>query len=121
MAHFKQGTGKRLSMFSSYFKIAWRNLFRNKLHTSINLGGLIIGFTIGLIILLVVYAELSFDHFHQNGERIYEAYQVFDKPEGSYIENQFGLSAGPAYKKDAGAIAGLTRITDGGNHIKVNG
>jgi putative ABC transport system permease protein len=109
------------SMFSNYFKIAWRNLFRNKLHTSINLGGLIIGFTIGIIILLVVYAQLSFDHFHQKGERIYQAYQVFDKPEGSFIENQFGLSAGPAYKKEAGAIAGLTRITDGGNHIKVNG
>ena len=121
MAQFKQRTGKGIFMFSNYFKIAWRNLFRNKLHTSINLGGLIIGFTIGIIILLVVYAMLSFDNFHQKGERIYQAYQVFDKPDGSYIENQFGLSAGPAYKKEAGAIAGLTRITDGGNHIKVNG
>jgi putative ABC transport system permease protein len=108
-------------MFSNYFKIAWRNLFRNKLHTSINLGGLIIGFTIGIVILLTVYSQFSYDQFHLKGDRVYQAYQVFNKPDGSYVENQFGLSAGPVYKKEAGAIAGMTRITDAGNHIEVNG
>ena len=50
-------------MLHNYFKIAWRNLSRNKLHTSINMGGLIIGFTIGIAILLVVYAQYQFRQF----------------------------------------------------------
>jgi flagellar biosynthesis protein FliR len=35
-------------MFNTSFKIAWRHLLKNKLHTAINIGGLMIGFTIGL-------------------------------------------------------------------------
>ena len=105
-------------MFKNYFKVAWRNLYRNKLHTSINLGGLVIGFTIGIIILLVVYAQFTYDHFHDNRERIYEAYQVINKMDGQDITNQFGFAPVPVYKKEAPAIERATRITDGGNHVE---
>jgi hypothetical protein len=91
-------------MFKNYFRVAWRNLYRNKLHTAINLGGLIIGFTIGIIILLVVYAQFTFDNFHRNRERIYEAYQVINKTDGQEITNQFGFAPAPVYKKESPAI-----------------
>ena len=108
-------------MFKNYFNVAWRNLYRNKLHTSINLGGLIIGFTIGIIILLVVYAQFTFDHFHDNRKKIYEAYQVINKTDGQEITNQFGFAPAPIYKKEAPAIERATRITDGGNHVEYKG
>ena len=104
-------------MLQNYFKIAWRNLFRNKLHTIINMGGLIIGFTIGLAILLVVYGQFSFDHFHENGKKLYQAYQVFNNVGGEEINNEFGLPAAPAYKAGAPAIDKVSRFMDGGNHI----
>src|ERR1700733_11014454 len=108
-------------MFRNYFSVAWRNLYRNKLHTAINLGGLMIGFTIGIIILLVVYAQFTFDHFHENRKRIYEAYRVINKTDGEEITNQFGYAPAPIYKKEAPAIERATRITDGGNHVEYKG
>ena len=108
-------------MFKSYFKIAYRNLFRNKLHTSINIGGLIIGFTIGIAILLVVYDQFSYDNYHANGKNLYQAYQVFNNPEGETVTNSFGYAAAPIYRAEAPAIERITRIVDGGNHIEYNG
>ena len=69
-------------MLKNYIKIAFRILFKNKLHSSINIGGLIIGFTIGIAILLVVYDQFSYDHFNTNRKKIYQAYQVFNNPDG---------------------------------------
>lgn len=108
-------------MLINYFKLAWRNLFRNKLHTSINIGGLLIGFTIGLSILLVVYGQYSYDGFHANGERIYQAYQDFSKTGDGGIVNTFALAPSINYKAEAPAIEKATRFMDGGNHIKYNG
>src|SRR5579872_3139367 len=81
MASFWPLIGKMLlRMLKNYWKIAWRQLVRNKLHTSINVGGLVIGFTIGIAILLIVYQQYSYDNFHPDRHRIYEAYQVFNHP-----------------------------------------
>jgi putative ABC transport system permease protein len=108
-------------MFQGYFKIAWRNLFRNKLHTSINIGGLIIGFTIGIAILLVVYDQFCYDNFHTNYNRLFQAYQVFNNPGGETVTNEFGIAAAPAYRMEVPAIEKTTRILDGGNHVEYNG
>lgn len=107
-------------MLTNYFKIAWRNLFRNKLHTSINLGGLIIGFTIGIVILMAVYSMLSFDKFHKNGDHIYQAYNVFNKKTGEEIGNSFGFPAAPTYKAEVPAIEKATRYLNGGGKVVYN-
>ena len=72
-------------MFKNNFKIAWRSLFKNKFHTGINVAGLVVGFTIGIAILLIVYSQLSFDKFHTNNKRLFQAYMVFNKPSGEEI------------------------------------
>jgi putative ABC transport system permease protein len=108
-------------MIKNYLKVAWRKLIKNKLHSSINIGGLIIGFTIGIAILLVVYNQFSYDHFNTDRKNIYQAYQVFNNPEGEVIENAFGYGQAPVYKAEAAAIERITRFADGGNHIEFNG
>jgi len=108
-------------MLKNYWKVAWRNMFRNKLHTGINIGGLVIGFTIGIAILLVVYQQFQWDGQHLNGNRLYEAYQVYHDPAKDHYSNSFDLAPGPAYKAEAPAIEGMTRIGDGGNHIEYKG
>jgi ABC-type antimicrobial peptide transport system permease subunit len=104
-------------MLKNYFKIAWRNLFRNKLHTLINIGGLIIGFAIGIIILLVVYNQFSYDKFHANKKKLYQAYMVFHKKTGDEISGAFGYPAATAFKEEAGAIDKATRYLYGGNKV----
>jgi putative ABC transport system permease protein len=108
-------------MVQNYFKIAWRQLMRNKLHTSVNLGGLIIGFTVGIAILMIVYNQFSYDKFHVNRKRLYEVYQVFNNPDGRQFYNQLDMSEAPVYKAETPGIERSTRILDGGNHIIYKG
>jgi len=61
-------------MFSNYFKIAWRNLFKNKLHSLINITGLALGMAAAVLLLLNIQYGLSVDQFHKKKAQIYEAY-----------------------------------------------
>jgi putative ABC transport system permease protein len=58
-------------MFKSYFKIAFRNLWKNKGYSAINVIGLAIGIATCLLISLFVIDELSFDRYNKNADRIY--------------------------------------------------
>ncbi len=58
-------------MIRNYIKIAFRNLLRNKLYTTLNVAGLTFGLTCFLLIGLYVFDELTFDQQHSNGSRIY--------------------------------------------------
>src|SRR3954454_6599969 len=58
-------------MLKNYFKIAWRNLARNKVFSVINIAGLAIGLSCFLLIALYVMDELSYDRFYPNADRIY--------------------------------------------------
>ncbi|HEX3385983.1 MAG TPA: ABC transporter permease [Mucilaginibacter sp.] len=59
-------------MFRNYLKIAWRNVLRNKFYALINIIGLTVGLTFGLLILLWVNDEFSFDTFNTKADRIYK-------------------------------------------------
>ncbi len=63
-------------MFSNYFKIAFRNIRRQKLYTIVNITGLAIGMACSLVILLFVYDDLTVDDFHENANRIYRVYSI---------------------------------------------
>jgi putative ABC transport system permease protein len=58
-------------MFNNYFKTAWRNLLRSKFYSLINMTGLTVGLTVGILILLWVNDERSYDSFHKKGADIY--------------------------------------------------
>jgi putative ABC transport system permease protein len=55
----------------NYLKIAWRILAKNKVHTVINIIGLGVGLSVSILMMIYVHHQLSFDNFHQNGDRIY--------------------------------------------------
>ncbi len=58
-------------MLRNYIKTAWRNLLHNKFYSAINIAGLTIGLAVGMLILLWVQDELSFDSFHKQTQNIY--------------------------------------------------
>jgi len=62
-------------MFKNYFKIAWRNLFRNKAFSAINILGLALGMACSLLIMLWVQDERNVDGFHSNGKQLYQVYE----------------------------------------------
>jgi putative ABC transport system permease protein len=62
-------------MIKNYFKIAWRNLWKNKGFSFINIGGLAVGMAITITIGLWVYDEVTFNHYHKNHKRIAKVMQ----------------------------------------------
>ena len=58
-------------MFKNYFKIAWRNLVKNKTFSLINIIGLASGLACFILIALYVTDELSYDRFNEKAGRIY--------------------------------------------------
>ena len=58
-------------MIKNYFKIAWRNLLRNRLYSVINIGGLAVGMAVSFMLLIYVYNEFSFDKFNVNDTRLF--------------------------------------------------
>ncbi|MBX2870530.1 MAG: ABC transporter permease [Saprospiraceae bacterium] len=65
-------------MFRNHLKIAWRNLFKKKFFSSINIGGLAAGMLIPMLIGLWIHDELSFNKQYPNGDRIALAMQNQD-------------------------------------------
>ena len=61
-------------MLKNFFKIAFRNLWRSKGFSAINIIGLAIGMASAIIILLWIQNEVSYDQFHEKKDRIYEAW-----------------------------------------------
>ncbi len=67
-------------MIRYFFKIGWRNLWKNKKLFLINIGGLAFGMSICLAITLFFLKEYSFDRYHVNADVIY---RLVDKENNS--------------------------------------
>ncbi|MFV1883322.1 MAG: ABC transporter permease [Balneola sp.] len=74
-------------MIKNYIKIAFRNLFKNKTYSGINIFGLSVGVACCLLILLYLTNEFSYDKFHSNSDRIYRAWVHEDYGDGSIYWN----------------------------------
>ncbi len=85
---------RSLAMTGNYFKIAFRNIIRNKNYAFINLTGLALGMTCSIIILLYVKYELSYDSYHENYYRIHRVAAPFSAaissaPLGPALQEEF--------------------------------
>jgi putative ABC transport system permease protein len=99
-------------MFQNYFKIAWRNLQPYKVFSLINLLGLKVGLTCGLLIALFIMDELSYDRYHTNADRIYRVTRSFLQKDGS-VQLHLGRVAppfGPLIKNDFKEVEKVVRL-----------
>src|ERR1700730_15059992 len=98
-------------MIRNYFKIAWRNLWKNKIYSAINIIGLAIGMAACIVIMLFVFYEKSFDNFH--AKNLYRLKEV-QKFEGMGASQKVALSMfpmGPTLKNEFAEIKNYTRVS----------
>jgi putative ABC transport system permease protein len=62
-------------MFKNYFKIAWRNLLKNKTSSIINISGLAAGMAVAFLIGLWIWDEVSFDKDNKNYDHVAKVMQ----------------------------------------------
>ena len=104
-------------MFKNYLKVAFRNLYRNKFFSIINIAGLAVGMASAILILLWIQNELSYDRFHSKGDRIYQAWNrsTFDGKLQCWSTTPKIL--GPTLKKDYPEVEEITRVNWGNNFL----
>ncbi len=101
-------------MFKNYFKIAIRNLLKNKLHTGINLIGLSLGIGVSILILFFVQHEISFDSFHSESDQIFRM-KRYEKIDGEFRDSYSTPAiTAPTVKAEFPEIEKVTRMIAGG-------
>jgi putative ABC transport system permease protein len=69
-------------MLKNWFKVAYRNLIRNKVFSIINISGLAFGMAACILISLYILDELSYDRYHEHADRIYRVSREFLNDDG---------------------------------------
>jgi putative ABC transport system permease protein len=107
-------------MLYNYIKIAFRNLWRHKGFSLINIIGLAVGMSAFLLILMYVSFELSYDNYHPKRDQVYRL-NVNIKSANDLLK--FSVSSapmGPAIKADFPEVLESTRIFPGDALVKVD-
>ena len=97
-------------MFRNYIKIAFRNLYKNKGFSIINISGLAIGMASAMLILLWVQNEWSYDSFYPKTNRLYQVWGRYENSGGSGASNVTTKMLGPALKNDYPEIETAVRV-----------
>jgi putative ABC transport system permease protein len=97
-------------MIRNYFKIALRNLVRNKAFSSINIIGLAIGMASAMLILIWIQQEFSYEDFQEKKDRIYEGWNrnTFDGKINCWSTTPKVL--GPTLQKDHPEVEMTARV-----------
>jgi predicted permease len=76
-------------MLKNFFTIAWRNLFKNKVSSFINISGLATGMAVAILIGLWIYDALEHDKYHPHYNRIVQVmqHQTFNGQVGTQVAN----------------------------------
>ncbi|MDP4264632.1 MAG: ABC transporter permease [Bacteroidota bacterium] len=101
-------------MFKNYFKTAFRNLWRHKAFSAINIFGLAIGMTACLLISLYIRFELSYDQYNKKADRIYRVITDVKTPTEMIHAAITSAPMGPNIKADFPEVEAMTRISQAG-------
>ncbi|UWX54663.1 ABC transporter permease [Maribacter litopenaei] len=107
-------------MLKNYLKIAWRNLWKDKTFTSINMVGLTIAFGVAILLATASFYELSYEDFHENRENIYGVYIVQQTEKGSEAGVSQPTPFAEALKSEVPGIGKITRVLEN-DALVING
>ena len=108
-------------MLKNYFKIALRNLFKQKMFSAINIFGLAIGFAGSLIISVFVWNELSYETMHENRGDIYRIAMLFGNTDDGMQLPGCMPALGPALKDELPEVEEFVHVFyDRTAEIKLN-
>ncbi|KAA8484448.1 putative ABC transport system permease protein [Arcticibacter tournemirensis] len=99
-------------MIRNYLKIAFRNLWRHKGFSFINILGLAVGMTAFFLIFLYVSMELSYDNFHKKADRIYRIISDIKTPTEILKASGPSWAVPPHLKLDFPEIESFVRISN---------
>lgn len=115
-------------MFKNYILTAWRNLWKNKVFSVVNIFGLAISLAAFWLIALFVADELSYDRYHEKADRIFRLASHGRWDGGSFDITGTSAPTAAALQKNYPEVEQATRLdAEGGSvinygekHLKVD-
>ncbi len=98
------------AMFQNYFKIGWRNLSKQKMYSSIKIGGFAMGIAACFLITLFIMDELRYDLHYRDGNRIYRVVGVLNDNGTVHKDTWFAAPFAKVLKEDYPEIESTGRI-----------
>ena len=98
-------------LYSNYFTVCIRNIWRYKGYAFISIFSLAVGMTCSLYIMLFIQNELSYDKYHEKSDRIFRIVSTFHGPGG--IDKHFATSSAPyapTLQSEYNEVEGSVRI-----------
>jgi len=106
-------------MFKLNLKIAFRNLWRNKGYTFINITGLSIGLASCILIFIFISYQLSYDQQFDNKDRIYRVVSHWNYANGEEFQKGVPQPLVPAIRNDFGMLEQVAALQSGGGVMKI--
>ncbi|MFN0212944.1 MAG: ABC transporter permease [Saprospiraceae bacterium] len=98
-------------MINSYLTVAFRNLFKNRLYSAINIFGLALSMSVSLLILLLIQDAYQYDTFHPDGERVFRINtEAFRKGGGSESYASSPFPVGEVLEKGFSQVEACARF-----------
>lgn len=89
---------------------AFRSLVKQMPYSFVNILGLTIGVASGLVLVIWISVEISYDKFHKDSERIYRAAYILKTPDKDINYPAIYAPAGPEFKKEFPVIEETERF-----------
>ncbi|HEY9259742.1 ABC transporter permease [Chitinophaga sp.] len=106
-------------MLRNYLIAAFRNFFRSRVYSIINIAGLSLGLACAMLIILYIKDEVSYDRFHANAKQIYRIFAEAASPQGEV--RRMGITGdvqGPLFASKIPEIKAFVRVFGGQADIK---
>ncbi len=97
-------------MLTNYIITAFRNLWKHKEYTAINVVGLSVGFFVCVFLFLIVHFQLSFDSFHADSDRIFQTYLFANHPEKATRSGSVPVPLAPVLRADHQEVDAAARV-----------
>lgn len=105
-------------MLKNYFKVAYRNLVKNRLSSAINILGLSAAIGCSIVVFLFIEDQYGKDAFHENAEQIFLVELLIDRSGRQQLWGDTPLPLGPAMQADFPQIKRAVRVDYNGGAMR---
>lgn len=99
-------------MLKNYLKIAWRNIWKSKQVSAVNVIGMSVAIAAALLLCFTVYSEFSYDNFHENKKDLYQLYYSESRAEGPHTHISTPIPLAPAMKEEMPGVVNIARVAN---------
>ena len=108
-------------MFINLLKTAFRNITHKFVYSFLNILGMTLGITSALFLILYVSDELSFDSYHEHGDRIVRVQSHFKETDDEFTWIVAQIPFAPQVKEDYAEVEAYTRLFGFQRSLFMNG